>query len=148
VGVIMGNSDDSISHPGTIASIGKDHLKVRIMNVSACSACHAKSVCSVADMKEKIIEVKRHDGENYSVGDHVRVTLRKSLGAKAVLLAYVVPLCILVVSLAVLISLSLNEGLAAMIAIGLMIPYYVVLYLVRDRLKRSFDFRIQPDFQS
>jgi sigma-E factor negative regulatory protein RseC len=146
VGDIMGNSDDSITHPGTIADVGDDHLKVRIMNVSACAACHAKGVCSIADMKEKIIEVKRHNGENYSVGDHVRVTLGKSLGARAVVLAYIVPLCILVVSLVILISLALNEGLAAMIAIGLMVPYYLVLYFMRDRLKRSFDFKIQPDF--
>jgi sigma-E factor negative regulatory protein RseC len=144
----MSNSKDTISHPGIVARIGDDNIQVKIMSVSACSACHAKGACSMAEMQEKTIEVKRNSRENYSVGDQVTIILQKSLGTKAVLLAYIVPLFILVLSLAILTSLSLNEGLAAMISIGLMVPYYLILYLLKDRLKKSFDFKIQSNIHN
>jgi hypothetical protein len=36
-----------------------------------------------------------------------------------------------------------NEGLAALISIVALVPYYIVLYLRRDKLKQKFDYIVE-----
>jgi sigma-E factor negative regulatory protein RseC len=138
----INESSDIISHPGVVEKVDNETIYVRIMNLSACSACHVKAACSMAEMQEKIIEIRRNFKDNYKTGEQVNVVLEKSLGKKAVVLAYLLPLLILVISLIILTSFSVNEGIAALVSISLMGPYYLVLYLMRNRLKKTFDFKI------
>ena len=42
-----------IEHEGIIEHIDGNHIKVRILQQSACSACHAKGYCTAADSSEK-----------------------------------------------------------------------------------------------
>jgi hypothetical protein len=43
----------------------------------------------------------------------------------------------------VLIGIGVNEGIAALVSLVLLTAYYVVLYLLRDRIKKVFNFRIE-----
>jgi Positive regulator of sigma(E), RseC/MucC. len=85
----------SIDHKGTIIEISENNIKVEIINKSLCSACHAKSVCSVSDAKDKIIDIPYYNNGEYEVGELVIVEMAKSMGFKAVWLSYVIPLTIL-----------------------------------------------------
>jgi sigma-E factor negative regulatory protein RseC len=134
---------ENITHPGIIYKVSDDTIFVKILAMSACSTCHAKSMCSVAEIEEKIVEVKREVEKNYSEGQEVVVAMHKSLGGKAVFLGYILPFLLLIGVLIVVLSLSGDEGLAGLSAIGILIPYYLVLYLMRDKLRRTFSFRIQ-----
>jgi len=134
---------ENITHPGIIDKVSDDTVFVKILAMSACSTCHAKSMCSVAEIEEKIVEVKREVEKNYSEGQEVVVAMHKSLGGKAVFLGYLLPFLLLIGVLLVVLSLSGDEGLAGLSAIGILIPYYLVLYLLRDKLRRTFSFRIQ-----
>ena len=40
-------------------------------------------------------------------------------------------------------ALTGNEGLSALIALALMVPYYGILYLNREKIRRVFSFRIK-----
>ncbi len=48
----MGKSS-RVQHEGIVKSISTQTLEVSIISHSACSGCHAKSACGIADMKEK-----------------------------------------------------------------------------------------------
>lgn len=133
---------ENITHPGVIDSISDDSVFVRILAKSACSSCHAKGMCSVAEIEEKIVEVKKEDGRGFAEGQEVTVSMQKSLGGKAVFLGYLLPFLILIGTLILVLSLSGNEGLAGLSAIGILIPYYLGLYLLRNKLKRTFSFKI------
>ena len=50
---------DIIKHQGIVENINSSHIKVRIVQTSACAACSAKGHCASADTKEKIIDVQR-----------------------------------------------------------------------------------------
>ena len=50
----MGKSS-RVQHEGIVKSISTQTLEVSIISHSACSGCHAKSACGIADMKEKVI---------------------------------------------------------------------------------------------
>ena len=67
---------------------------------SACSECHARAVCGVDESKDKVVEVKTSDAATYAVGESVEVALaNRSMGAKSVFLAYVVPFFVLLLAL-------------------------------------------------
>jgi sigma-E factor negative regulatory protein RseC len=138
----MPAKDETIIHPGVIDKVEGGKIFVKILSQSACSTCHAKGMCSLSEVEEKIIEVDHNHPHNYKSGDQVMVGLEQSLGKKAVLLGYFLPFVIFTVSIIVLISLIHHEGLAALISFLLLAPYYLTLYFMRDRLRREFRFRI------
>ncbi|NTV83506.1 MAG: SoxR reducing system RseC family protein [Bacteroidales bacterium] len=133
----------SIIHPGIIESIQGDKVSVRILARSACSSCHAKGACTVADIEEKIIEADLDPLVSWKPGDHVMVRMEESLGRKAVLMGYGLPLVVLVGSIILFLSLLNHEGLAALLSILMLVPYYLLLYLFRKRLQKEFRFRIE-----
>ena len=66
------------------------------------------------------------------------------MGYMAVCLAFVLPFLLLVTALFAFMALWHHELYAALCALALLIPYYFVLWLGRNRLKRKFSFSIQP----
>ena len=64
-------------------------------------------------------------------------------GFRAVLIAYVVPLLLLV---SVLLSCSvcgLADSVAGILSLSILIPYFAVVYLLRKRLSNTFIFKIK-----
>jgi sigma-E factor negative regulatory protein RseC len=133
----------AISHPGIVESIEGQKVNVKILAQSACSSCHAKGMCSVAEMEEKIIEVNTGAVSNLKPGDTVQITMKKSLGPRAVFLGYLLPFLILLTTLITVLAITGNEGLAAIIAILVLVPYYVVLYYLKDRISKTFRFSLE-----
>ena len=137
------NAKDTITHPGIIESVGEKQVFVKILAMSACSSCHAKAMCNIAEVEEKIVEIRKAEGGNYKEGQEVTVSMKKSLGGMAVFLGYILPFILLMAVLLLVLVISGNEGLAGLLAIAALIPYYWLLYIFRDRLKRTFSFSIQ-----
>ncbi len=136
----------TISHPGIVESIDANGVLVRIESMSACGICHAKSACSMADMQEKIIQV-HPELQQFEVGEPVNVVMKQSLGRRAVMLAYILPLIVLVASLLILFSAGLPEGAAGLLSLGILALYYLALYLFRNKLDKEFNFELEkhPD---
>ena len=132
---------ERISHEGIIDHIGNDTVFVRILSKSACAECHSKSMCGVSEMTEKLIEVKQNVS-GFNQGQTVNVILDRSLGNKAVLLGYLIPFIILITTL--LISSSfLSELWSGLLAIAILIPYYLLLFTFKEKLSKTFYFRIE-----
>ncbi|NQS88404.1 SoxR reducing system RseC family protein, partial [Patescibacteria group bacterium] len=79
-----------IRHEGIIEEIDNQEITVRFLSNSACSECHAKSVCSVSDSPEKHVVIES-SGYHYNTGDKVDIILARSLGFKALFLGYIFP---------------------------------------------------------
>ena len=132
-----------IKHNGEVVGICGDTVKVRLTVSSACSGCHAKAVCGVDESAEKIVEISGVEAAEYSVGEVVEVALQSnSMGAMAVVLTYVVPFFVLALLLVGSTVVGLSEGAAALVALGSVVVYYLVLYLVRERVKKTIKFII------
>ncbi len=133
----------TIIHPGIIESISDGVIRVRILSRSACSSCQAQKYCNLAEMEEKIVEIDDDHSTEWRAGAQVMVSMRESLGTKAVILGYVVPLFVLVAAVAVFLSVIRHEGLAALLSLLMLGPYYFGLYLFRHRIRKEFRFRIE-----
>ncbi len=137
------SSSSEISHRGRIVSITPEVTTVQIVSESACSACHAKGLCSLGDSTVKEVELPTRGWDNYQVGDEVSVVLQASMGHKAVWLAYVLPLVLMAAALLVTLSAGGSELLAGGVAIAVVALWYAVLWLLRGRLRNEYIFNIK-----
>lgn len=134
----------NIKHLGIVENINGSRLKVKIVQSSACSACSVKGHCSASETKEKIIDVYNKNNVPCQVGERVMIVGTTSIGMKAVLLAFVLPFIVLL--LALIISLKLtggDEAVSALVSLGTLVPYYLIIYICRNRLSRSFMFILE-----
>ena len=134
---------DEISHIGKIVEITPEMTTVEIISSSACSACHAKGVCGVSEEQVKLIGVPTDPYTLRNVGDEVLVVLRRSMGLKAVWISYVIPLLILMILILTLSAVGLHEVYTGLISICAVAVYYLVIYLLRDRLAKDFVFYLK-----
>ena len=130
-----------IEYPGLISQVNDRVVQVKIVQKTACADCHAKSMCNLSDMKEKILEIP-DNGYNFKPGDEVLVVGATSLGLKATMLAFLFPLLVMLASLLLGIRLFGSEIAGAGVAILSLIIYYMVLYSKKDKLKRKFVFTL------
>jgi len=137
----MGNTE-TICHSGIIKVIDTQHIVVTILSQAACVSCHAKGACSAADIKEKEIEITKWQGD-FEPGEHVEIISNESQGFRAVFLAYVLPLVLMVAELFLVLHTSENEMIAAFGALCILASYYFVLYIFRQKLLKSLKFDIR-----
>ena len=135
---------DIIKHQGIVENISGSHLKVRIVQTSACAACSVIGHCTSADTKEKLIDIVVSDASSYQLGDRVVVFGELAMGMMAVLLAFIAPFCILVVSLFLFMAVWNDELGSALCSLALLIPYYYILWLNRKRMGKKFSFSVMP----
>jgi len=135
-------ASENISHTGKIVGIDPQFTTVEIISESACSACHAAGLCGVSEATTKAIQLPTTLG-NWSVGQEVEVVLKRSMGFKAVWLAYVIPLLVLIAVLLVLVQLGVKELVAGLIAIAATALYYLILWLFKDKLANEYSFYIK-----
>ena len=134
---------DIIKHRGVVEKIEGTHVVVRIVQTSACSACSAKGLCNASESKEKQIDVYGVQA-SYRIGEEVVVCGTTSMGMRAVLLAFGVPLLILLLMLFVTMRITDGDALlSAIIALLAIIPYYIVIYFMKDKLSKTFSFTIE-----
>ena len=134
---------EQVKHTGKVVSMNPQQTTVQIVSHSACSECHAAGLCGMSEYTEKAIQVPTDPYATYGVGDEVQVVLKASMGMKAVWIAYFLPLVVLLAVALGLIALGVQEvvaGLAGIAAVGL---YYLVIWLLRERLQNEYVFTIQ-----
>ena len=132
-----------VKHCGEVVRIEADKVYVRITVNSACSGCHARSVCGVGESAEKIVEVEVANASQYAVGEEVEVALQsRSMGTKSVVVAYVVPFFVLTLFLIGALLVGLSEGVAVLMGIGGVILYYLLLYFTQNKVKNIIKFII------
>lgn len=133
----------AVKHCGEVIRIQGQSVFVRMTVNSACSACHAKSVCGASEQADKIVEVETAEASSFVVGDSVEVALmQRNMGSKSVVLAYVVPFFVLTLMLVGAIAVGASEGVAVLAALAGVAAWYVALYLTRDKLKNRIKFII------
>ena len=137
------NKEDTISHEGIVTDITDDELEIKILAQSACAACHAKSACGMGEQAEKILTVPRPEGREFQRSQKVTVVMKVGQGNKAAVLAYLIPIMLLLAVLFICLGCGLGDGLSALISIVALIPYYIILYLNRNKLRKRFEYTIE-----
>ena len=130
---------NTIEHQGVIIKIDDKFAHVKIEQTSACASCHVKSMCGASEKAEKVIDAHISDS-TLKVGDQVTVIGQKSLGIQAILLAYVLPFMLIVSVLFIANTFTTNEIVIGTCALASLIPYFIILRLMRNKIQAKFQF--------
>lgn len=130
--------EKKINHVGKVVAIGEGEISVLVERGDACSHCESKKSCAMMATTNQTVTIKDRNFQNYSVGEDVTVSINTSLGMKAVLLAYIIPLLVLMLSLAVGFSCFSSELLQVVVALIPTVCYYIILYRFRHRIEQRF----------
>lgn len=133
-----------IEHTGIVKHINGHQIQVLIVQESACSSCHANGACSSADKDDKLIDVESTDN-TLKVGDHVMLYGQSSMGLLAVLLAFVIPFTLILLSLFIFRRYTENEALSGTLSLSVLVPYYIVLSFFNTKMKSKFQFTLKKD---
>ena len=131
-----------IRHDGVVDSVDGQDVMVRIVQSSACAGCQASRICRAAESKERLIPVHCADTSGLHAGQAVTVAGAQSMGMKAVAFAFGLPLLLLLAGMITAMAVTGSEKIAAVSALAVLAPYYIILFLLRDRIGGSFEFRI------
>lgn len=131
----------TIEHTGIVQSVNERSVDVRIVSHPACIGCAASNICDVSDAKEKIIKATKD--LDVAIGEEVSVVMSQQQGFRALFLGYILPFLIILFLLITLTSLGVKELFAGLIAIGSLLPYYLSIYRLRNKIDNSFSFSIK-----
>ena len=105
--------EEHVSHPGVVVGIGEQDLEIEILS------------------------------KEFIVGQPVSIIMNTKQGNKAALFAYFIPAFLLVAIIVILSNLSVKEWLSALIGIGAIAVYYLILSLFKNRLRNEFRYEIK-----
>lgn len=136
--------EDCVEQKGIVLRKENSKITVKIEQKSTCSSCHARGACTSLDKKDREIEIETKQADTYNIGDEVIVGISTKIGMKAVLIAFIIPLIILVIAIFACIKLfSLTQSLSALISLLVVSIYYFVLYKQNNLLSKQFNFYIK-----
>lgn len=133
---------ERVQHEGVVKSISAQTLEVLISSHSACSGCHAKGACGMAETKQKMITVRRPEGD-LQVGDKVMVYASMNNAFYSVLLAYILPSLLIIAAIFFLEKSGCSELIAAISSLALLVLYFFILYLTRDKISKRIKFTVE-----
>lgn len=132
-----------IEHVGVVKAVEGDMVLVEIVAESACASCAARSACGMSESTQKQIEVHTREASNYAVGERCVVSVERAAGLKAVVLAYCMPLVVMLVALVACSMAGLSDGVAAVAALGVVAVYYFGVRLLRSKIETNIIFKIK-----
>ena len=140
----MNNMTERISHSGVVDSVESSGVKVRILQTSACASCKVAGYCNASESKEKLIEISgSHFLNELKAGDCVTVSVSKKVANSALLMGFGLPFVILIAVLFVVTLATENETTGAVSAICALIPYYFLLFVFRNKIRRRIIFEVE-----
>ncbi|MBQ3844539.1 MAG: SoxR reducing system RseC family protein [Bacteroidales bacterium] len=134
---------EHVSHPGVVVGVNDKDLDIEILSSSMCGSCGIKSACGMSEMQEKRVTVPKPADKEFIVGQPVKIIMNTSQGNKAALFAYFIPAFLLVAIIVILSNLSIKEWLSALVGIGVIAIYYLVLYFFKDKLRDEFKYELR-----
>lgn len=132
--------DSEISHEGIVESADTDGVMVLLSPGISCSGCQAEKSCMISGSDKKLVKVQ--GVFNILPGTRVNVSMKRAQGYSALFLGYLLPLIIIVTTLVITVSVSSNELLAGVASIGILLPYYGLMYIFRKSIGKKFTFTL------
>lgn len=125
--------NNNICNEGTVKEVLDNALRIESVRHSACSGCHAKSICIAGNQKDEILTLSVEAPSRFQIGEKVNIYMEQSVGIKAILLAYFFPFLILFITLFIIVKLTNNELIAFFSAISSTAIYYAILWLLNKK---------------
>ena len=128
---------------GKITAIRDNFATVRVQRQSACAACSARRACRSSECSYSELRIPL-DNFQPQCNDLVWVVTDMREGMRALLLAYIVPLVLMLAAFAIAYALGCGEIGCAVTALAILPAYYLLLHGYERRRGQSGNMRIEP----
>lgn len=142
----MNHSSGTIRQSATVIRVDAAEIEVEVCRPEACAACKAKSVCSEGGGEGKRMTLV-NDGQGYRVGEQIQLVMRRSAGLKAVIIAYLVPVVLVVAALLIFQATPMSDTTAALLTLGILVLYFVIIRLLRGRINNQLTIEIEKEIE-
>lgn len=132
----------SIKQVATIVKIEDGNLYLSVCRPEACAACKAQSACSSGGEAGRSM-VLADDGRGRKVGDQVVLKIGRTQGFLAIILAYMIPVALIVGLLLGMQAMQMSEGLMGGLVLGVLVLYFVLLRVFRRRFEGELSIEIE-----
>ncbi|MDR2497653.1 MAG: SoxR reducing system RseC family protein [Tannerellaceae bacterium] len=140
----MTNKDNSTNFCGTIDRIAGSKAYVKITPAPACAGCAAQSVCASPSKRENIIEAQLKPGAQPNPNDRVTISAAASVGIFSAVIAFFIPLAIVVGAIVLTVAFfGWDEAAGASAGLSAGALWYVGLYICRKALARKIIFTVE-----
>lgn len=133
-----------VRYHGVVKQVGEGYLQVGIMKSSSCISCSVKGHCSSAEAKERLVDVETTLATTYQLGQDVWLIGSVSTGWKALVYGVICPFLVVFISLIVFAAVMESELWAAIGALAMLAPYYIILYKNKESMKKQLSFSVLP----
>lgn len=134
---------NNISKEGEIIALTDKIVKVRYLCASACRNCPAQNLCPSHENQNKEIEIMRDKDKIYQIGDKVKINLQERSGWLAIIVAYIIPLVIILGFISYATTERWSELTTATIGLLIVPVYYILLNRMSKRLQPMIKIEIQ-----
>lgn len=134
---------NNISKEGEIIALTDKIVKVRYLCASACRNCPAQNLCPSHENQNKEIEIMRDKDKIYHIGDKVKINLQERSGWLAIIVAYIIPLAIVLGFISYATAEKWSELTTATIGLLIVPVYYILLNRMSKRLQTMIKIEIQ-----
>lgn len=134
----------TVCSEGIVEQIHGDEVHVRLLGAEACGGCKAHGHCTASQAGGRKVTVR--SDETYQVGDRVEVSASGGVAARALWLAFGLPLLLLAGVAVACQALVGNEKTAALAALGSLAVYYLLLYQLCGKVSKAVTLQIRRKY--
>ena len=131
-----------VRHSGVVMSTNGSTAQIRITQSSACASCQVSKHCSIAESKDKIVEVSGI-AEKLMPGDEVFVSTSQQMAWMAIMIGFSLPLFLLIIVLLWAKWIGATDQTAALLSLGTLIPYYILVWFFQRIVSQKIRFFIE-----
>ena len=137
---------NTLRQKGILLQSDSKELTISLHRPLNCADCAHTNNCSALACDTKIIKLPRPHNFIPQTGQELTLQITQGQSQLAIFLCFVVPLVLLISSLAIMLfALQQTENISALIALGILSVYYIILFLLKKRLNKIFTIQIIPE---
>lgn len=129
----------------TIVQVTDREIVVEVCRESSCKACAAKSMCSAgsdgASSGHRM--TLPSDGVERKVGDQVTVLVSERRAAMAVILAYLIPVFLVIGLLLVFQMMGVSELVSGIVVLVVLAAYFVAIKILDKKIGKELTIEIE-----
>jgi len=118
-----------LKHKAVVINLESDGTAVvEIARGSACSACGEKSSCTLTD--DTNIKLRFKNSSHLKKGDIVEIGIEKKSFFKSLLIIYILPLILMLITAVITDIVTPNQLITALVTLGALAIYFITLKLL------------------
>ncbi|MEG1608203.1 MAG: SoxR reducing system RseC family protein [Mucinivorans sp.] len=133
-------SKNNLIQNATIVAITPQVIVLELCTHESCGTCQAKKMCASGAVSRKVTVV--NDSMPHEIGQTVELSISRSMGLWATLLAYFFPVVLVVAVLFICQAFTVSEILSGVVTLIMVGLYFLILRLFRDKISSEITITI------